>query len=203
MAPTISTSLLRSEIVPDSYGLFLKRLSVIFADMDRKYKEAADHYGFHCTGCRDNCCLTRFYHHTLLEYNCLLEGFKTLDKEMQSRVKRRASEVCRQTIMTAEKGQPLRLMCPLNFDSLCSLYTFRPMICRLHGIPHELQQLGQGVIRRPGCGAFSEEFCDKTYFKFDRTPFFMEMAGLEKEFRQVLGVSHKFKMTVAQIIETF
>ena len=60
-----------------------------------------------------------------------------------------------------------------------------------------------GVVRRPGCGAFSEQHFDKSYFKFDRTPFFMEMAMLEKEFKQAVGLSQKFKMTVAEMLETF
>ncbi len=45
--------------------------------MDLKYKEAADYYGFDCTGCEDNCCFTRFFHHTLLEYLYIMEGYGT------------------------------------------------------------------------------------------------------------------------------
>ncbi len=182
---------------------FLHRLKTIYVAMDRKYHEAADYYGFKCTGCEDNCCLTRFYHHTLLEYASILEGFTTLDKEKQSQIKQRVATVCRKTALADKKGETVRLMCPLNFDDLCLLYAFRPMICRLFGIAHELQQPGMGIVRRPGCGAFSEQHLDKSYFKFDRTPFFMEMAMLEKEFKQAAGVNQKFKMTVAQMIETF
>ena len=182
---------------------FLNQLKTIYAAMDRKYQEAADYYEFKCTGCEDNCCLTRFYHHTLLEYYFILKGFTTLDKEKQNQIKQRAAKVCRKTALADEKGENVRLMCPLNFDGFCQLYAFRPMICRLFGIAQELQQPGMGVIRRPGCGAFSEQHLDKSYFKFDRTPFFVEMAMLEKEFKQAAGLNQKFKMTVAQILETF
>jgi Fe-S-cluster containining protein len=199
----INASYLHANITRDSYGRFQKRLKTIFAEMDRKYKQAADGYGFDCKGCEDNCCMTRFYHHTVVEYVYILKGFNALDNKTRHEVKRRAAEVCRKTISADEKGEPVRLMCPLNFDGLCRLYAYRPMICRLHGIPHELHQSGREVVHRPGCGAFAEAFHDKNYFKFDRTPFFIEMAGLEKEFKQVLGLNQKFKMTVAQMVNTF
>ena len=60
---------------------FIERLKTLYADMDAAYQAAADHYGFHCDGCLDNCCLTRFYHHTHLEYLILRQGFLSLPRE--------------------------------------------------------------------------------------------------------------------------
>jgi len=192
-----------SEIEPNIYAPFLARLQAISAAMDRKYKEAADYYGFHCAGCEDNCCMTRFYHHTLLEYFYIYKGFKKLSQSKQNEVKQKAAEVCRQNELVDEKGQPVRLMCPLNGDGLCLLYVFRPMICRLFGIPHELQQSGAEAVYRPGCGAFSEQCLEKDYFKFDRTPFFLEMAKLEMKLKQKVGITQKIKLTVAEMVITF
>jgi len=171
--------------------------------MDQKYQEAADHYGFNCTGCENNCCLTRFYHYTLLEYLYIYEGFKTLDKKQQNKLTRDAAEICRKTGLADETGQPVRLMCPLNGGGLCILYAFRPMICRLFGIPHELQQPGMEVMFHSGCEAFSERCMGKGYFTFDRTPFFIEMANLELALKQTVGIRQKIKLTVAQMIKTF
>lgn len=192
-----------SRIQPHTYAPFLKRLETIFESMDYKYKEAADYYGFNCTGCEDSCCLTRFYHHTLLEYLHIFEGFKTLDQKLQYEVKNKAEKVCRQTALADENNQPVRLMCPLNCDDLCLLYTFRPMICRLFGIPHELQQPGQKVVRRPGCGVFSELHLAKDYFTFNRTPFFIKMAKMEMDLKKTVGITQKIKMTVAQMLITY
>jgi len=192
-----------SGIEQSIYAPFLSRLQEIYAAMDRKYKEAADYYGFDCTGCEDNCCLTRFYHHTLLEYFYIYEGFKTLGQSKQNEVRQKAAQVCRQTELADEKGQPVRLMCSLNCDGLCLLYAFRPMICRLFGIPHELQQSGVEIVYRPGCGAFSEQCLEKDYFKFDRTPFFLEMAKLEMKLKQKVGITQKIKLTVAEMVITF
>ncbi|MBU0986892.1 MAG: hypothetical protein KKH68_06520 [Proteobacteria bacterium] len=186
-----------------AYAPFLKRLKTIFGQMDQKYRQAAEYYEFHCTGCEDNCCFTRFYHHTRLEYLYLWKGFQRLDPEKQNNIKHKATEVCRKTATADAQVSKLRLMCPLNLDGLCQLYAFRPMICRLHGIPHELRQPGAGLVRAPGCTYFTAQCQGKDYFKFDRTPFFFEMAALEQELRQATEMKRKLKMTVAEMITTF
>jgi len=76
------------------------------------------------------------------------------------------------------------------------------MICRLHGIPHELKRPGQNPVYGPGCGAFDRRCGGKGYLKFDRTPFYRDMAMLEQEVKQTLGVAGKFRMTVAEMILT-
>ena len=179
---------------------FLGRLEEIFSAMDAEYSRAIDHYQFHCDGCTDNCCLTRFHHHTYLEYCYLVSGFERLSPARKDEVLEKARAVCRETAAADEKGMRVRLMCPLNEDSLCTLYPYRPMICRMHGIPHELKKPGYETIKVPGCHTFDERCADKPYYRYDRTPFYMKMAGLEKEFKEVLGVNGKIKMTVAEMI---
>lgn len=179
---------------------FLDRLQVIYAAMDRKYKKAAAHYNFNCTDCKDICCQTRFYHHTHIEYHFILEGFKTLDPGKKREIKSRALKVCRKSAELNQKGNPVRCMCPLNFDRLCVLYPFRPMICRLHGIPHELQKSAGNRIYAPGCGTFDNTCSEKSYFKFDRTPFYLEMADVENEFKQTAGITGRIKLTIAEML---
>ncbi len=182
------------------FNSFLKQLKAIYASMDLKYIEAAAYYGFNCTGCEDNCCLTRFYHHTVLEYLYLLEGFHNLDPEEQTEIKDRALKVKRKSIEADKKGKPVRRMCPLNSGGKCILYSSRPMICRLHGLPHELHKPGMDVTHGPGCEAFSKYCSEKDYYKFDRTPFYMEMASLEKDLKLAAGITMKVKMTVADMV---
>jgi hypothetical protein len=55
----------------------------LFDEMDQAYTVVAGQYGFQCNGCADNCCLTRFYHHTLLEYLYLVEGLRTLEPDVR------------------------------------------------------------------------------------------------------------------------
>ncbi|MCP4688372.1 MAG: hypothetical protein GY859_09995 [Desulfobacterales bacterium] len=183
------------------YHSFLDRLRLIFEGMDSAYAGAAAHYGFDCKGCEDNCCLTRFYHHTLLEYLYIKEGLDALDPDVRAMVGERAGEVIRETAEVDARGETPRILCPLNENGLCILYERRPMICRLHGIPHELRRPGAAAIRAPGCDAFTSQCKDKAYSKFDRTPFYKEMAMLERELRRASGVMDKMKMTVAEMIE--
>jgi hypothetical protein len=183
-----------------TYLPFLSRLEVLFESMDQKYKEAAEYYGFFCDGCEDNCCRTRFYHHSLLEYLYIDEGCTTLSQEKQIEIKNKALEVCRETEADEQKGLTVRRMCPLNFNGLCVLYHYRPMICRLHGIPHELHKSGQKITYGPGCDMFNQRCAGKNNYTFDRTPFYIEMASLENEMRQAVGFQKKLKMTIAQMI---
>jgi Fe-S-cluster containining protein len=178
----------------------LGRLQDIFDAMDREYARAAVQYQFQCDGCQDNCCLTRFYHHTYLEYFYLRGVFEKLELRQKNAIIARAEAVCRKTAQADKKALPVRLMCPLNDDGRCRLYPFRPMICRMHGIPHELQKPGQKIIHGPGCHTFEERCAGKDYVKFDRTPFYVAMAKLENEFKQAAGLKGKIKMTVAEMI---
>ena len=183
----------------------LRRLAALFEEMDSAYASVAGQYGFRCTGCTDNCCLTRFHHHTLLEYIYLLEGMKTLDNTLREEIISRVQSVCEQIAVADRSGESLRIMCPLNRDGRCVLYPYRPMICRLHGIPHELQRPNGSVTRMPGCDAFFDQCRSggKTdYICFDRTPLYRRMALLEKEVRQATGYTAPIKLTVAEMLAT-
>ena len=185
------------------YPDFKVRLKRIYSAMDQAYNAAAGHYGFACAGCRDNCCRTRFYHHTVIEHIYMIEGLNRLPLKKQNEVKSRALRVVDETTRADDNGAVLRRMCPLNFDELCILYPYRPMICRLHGIPHELQKPGQNPVRGPGCGTFDQQCGSQSYFKFDRTPFYRDLAMLEQKVKQTLGFNGKHKMTIAEMILDF
>ncbi|MGD1986504.1 MAG: hypothetical protein PVI49_13230 [Desulfobacterales bacterium] len=180
----------------------MQQLKRINAVMDDAYDRAAQQYGFTCDGCRDNCCRTRFYHHTLIEYLYLKEGLMTLNADRQDRVKLRAITVMDTIEKARDNREAIRLMCPLNVDTRCILYPYRPMICRLHGIPHELKKPGRPSIRGPGCDTFDSRCGHKPYIPFDRTRIYRDMAKLEQDVRRSIGYTAKIKMSVAQMIIT-
>ncbi len=181
---------------------FIYRLEVIYKKMDEKYNETTNYYGFCCGGCEENCCFTRFYHHTFAEYLYLQKGFETLESGNRAEIQERALTVCRQTDELDKAGLPVRLLCPLNYEGMCILYEYRPMICRLHGLPHEIIMPDGGIKMGSGCGEFNAHCSDKEYLKFDRTPFYTEIAVLEKDFKEAFGISERIKMTVAQMLAT-
>lgn len=168
--------------------------------MDKAYDEAAAHYGFHCNGCTDNCCLTRFYHHTHIERRYLLHGFRSLPKKQQVGIKEKAIGACRAHEEADSRHQTPRVMCPLNHEGLCILYKFRPMICRLHGIPNELKHPIKGILKSPGCENGTAYFERTSYFTFDRTPIYREFAMLENQFKAALEITGKTKNTIAQML---
>jgi Fe-S-cluster containining protein len=174
---------------------FSKRMGDLFSRMDQAYQTAAEYYGFVCNGCSDNCCFTRFHHHTFIEYLMIYAGYQKLDPLLQEEIRRKAE------IFTAKAISPL--MCPLNIDGRCILYPYRPMICRLHGIPHELHTPGRPPYHGAGCDFFSRSCGHRKIARFDRTPFYFEMAKIEKEFKIILELHGKMKMTVADMISEF
>jgi Fe-S-cluster containining protein len=177
---------------------FEKKLSMLYEKMDNTYDKVSKHYGFKCKGCKDNCCYTLFFHHTHIEYHYLMTGFVKIDLNKQRSAEKNAEKV-NEEINSIGNNKRLKQICPLNIDGLCIIYDYRPMICRLHGISHELQS-PQGTIFSPGCEAFTKKAEEKKYFEFDRTIFYIEMAKLEKEFKNTYNIDKKFKKTVSQMI---
>lgn len=174
----------------------------LYHDMDKTWDQVAQQYGFQCNGCEDNCCLSLFFHHTHAEASFLEFGLQTLPSKDRKHVLTLSRDYCRQTFSeTAEnQNQPAsqKIPCPLLKTDRCSLYNFRPMICRLHGLPHELHKPGFNAIKGPGCDA--GKFDSRTYIPFDRTPFYKQMAVIEMNFRQLTGKTGKIKKTIAQIL---
>jgi len=179
---------------------FFKRLSTLYCEMNIAWKTAADHYGFDCKGCADNCCETQFYHHTHMEKNYLLHGMTTLSPLAAKGIRTRAEYVNGVRALERTTGETIKVMCPLNMDGLCLLYEFRPMICRLHGIPHELQRPGYDPVKGPGCKAGTHLFNAREYHRFDRTPFYSDMARLEMDYRTAINTQKKLRQTIAEML---
>ena len=179
-----------------------REISRLFSEMDAAYKYAADQAGFACNGCEDNCCRTRFYHYTLVELLYLKSGLDTLAPTLQTCIRDRAAQACRQMAAIEPHGVVERVICPLNEQGRCVLYLHRPMICRLHGIPHELQRPDGRKVTGPGCDRFYIQSPASKHVHLDRTPLYTAMAALERRLRDHLGFSRKIKLTVAQMIGT-
>ncbi len=179
---------------------FFKKLEKIYRDMDTAWENTASAYGFKCKGCTENCCETEFYHYTHIEKDYLLHGVQTLDKETLERVIDSAEKVNTIRNSAKRKNKHTRIMCPLNHNNLCIIYKFRPMICRLHGIPHQLARPGSEPVMSPGCGTGSKIFNKKGYIKFDRTPFYADMAAIEINYRKATGKTKKIKQTIAHML---
>lgn len=179
---------------------FRLRVIALFQQMDRAYSDTARNLGFVCNGCKDNCCMTRFFHHTLLEYLFLKDGLGGLAPEVLVEVRSRARSVVKQTAAMEGGDDPVKIMCPLNEAGRCMLYAHRPMICRLHGIAHMLRRPDGQVRTGPGCDDFYAQCGPSPDLELDRTPLYVAMAKMEQELRQVLGFNGKIRMTIAEMV---
>ena len=188
----------------DTLDHFTTALADLYAKMDRHYAEASAAYGFVCRGCEENCCRTRFYHHTGIERHYLRLGYVGLPTGRRSTIRERALAVCRRSAGAGPDNSLLSPMCPLNFEGGCALYAHRPMICRLHGVPHQLQPPGRKAVHGPGCEAFYRRTgASREAIALDRTPLYAALAELERGFRAAAGTGRPMKMTLAQMILTF
>jgi Fe-S-cluster containining protein len=170
----------------------IERLLKLYASMDNAYAEAMERYGFSCSGCTDNCCNSRFHHHTIIECLCLHEGLKAALPEPREEMLKKA--------MNHIEGA----LCPVNSGGLCALYSHRPMICRLHGMPYVFAMPDGRRVKGGGCGRFNGKHelnaCDKV---IDRTPFYRELAEIERLAREAAGLTGRYKKTTAEILRGF
>lgn len=183
---------------PAGTAAWLPQIASIYEGIDRAYRDVARAYDFHCSGCKDNCCRSRFYHHTVLEFFFLREGFRRLPEGRQDQIVRHARSACRQVEAGAAK-----ILCPLNTAGRCSLYPYRPMICRMHGIPHKLHHPVRGWINGSGCEQFPAPSPGENALRFDRTPFYRQVARLEQQMKADLNLNGRIRMTVAEMILNF
>lgn len=180
----------------------LEKTAQLYAQMDQAYAAAAGAHGFACNGCQDNCCLTRFYHHTLVEYRYLRAGLALEPEATRDLIRQSAAEVVQQMNDAGRTNATVKVMCPLNQAGRCTLYAHRPMICRLHGIPHQLRRPDGQRQTGPGCDDFDRQCGETQEAILDRTPLYMALAALERELRQATGFNRKIKMTIAEMIVT-
>lgn len=178
-------------------GVF-RRLEALYARMQQAYDSTVGHTGFSCQGCDNNCCTSYFQHHTYVEWSFLFKGLDALPADKREQYMLRARDYVRQAQETLARGERPSAMCPLNDDGLCGLYRHRLMICRLHGVPHQLAgRMGQ-VNDFPGCFRFPK---DNETTPLDRTPLYRDLAKLEMDFLGArLAQLPKVNLTLAEMM---
>jgi len=181
---------------------FIKRVSDLYRDMEEAYDRNAKELNFFCNGCPDNCCDSFFLHHTYTEWAYLWLGLKTLDSRQQQEIQAKAAQNVTASEDALAKGVRPVIMCPLNEDGLCGLYSYRMMLCRLHGVPASLTRPDGQTLEFPGCFRCQEHLPAENHTPpLDRTRFLQRLADLEIE---LLGsrrmITPRVKLTIAQMI---
>lgn len=181
-------------------GVF-RRLAALYDRMGKEYASVANQLNFDCMGCKDNCCISYFQHHTYIEWVYLWKGMMALPDEQRLRILRKAEEYVRLARAMVEQGQRPMIMCPIiQEDGLCGLYEHRLMICRMHGTAHTLKGR-DGEQRFPGCPRFEKMAPEENAPYLDRTPLYQELAKLEMEFMGAkMGTMPKVDLTLAEML---
>ncbi|MBG0775055.1 MAG: hypothetical protein H0S85_01300 [Desulfovibrionaceae bacterium] len=182
-------------------GVFA-RLEKLYAAMQAEYDRLAAPAGFTCADCGQNCCVSYFQHHTYVEWTYLWRGMAALDTARRERFLERAEDYVRRTSAMLRRGLRPQIMCPLNEDGLCGLYSHRLMICRMHGTAHRFVRPDGVAERFPGCYRFEDLTREaETPPVLDRTPLYRELAAIEMAFLgDRLRALPKVNLTLAEML---
>ncbi|MCB2180412.1 MAG: hypothetical protein KQH63_00115 [Desulfobulbaceae bacterium] len=178
------------------------QIATLYHDMESAYDDLAKSLDFTCQGCPDNCCDSYFQHHTYTEWAYLWEGMEELPEDKKNRFLQRAEEYVKESKKMLARDERPNIMCPINEQGLCGLYSHRLMICRLHGIPSAMTRPDGKRMEFPGCFRCQEIVEGrKDITHLDRTKMYQRLVLLEMEWlgpkRHVLP---RVKMTLAEML---
>jgi hypothetical protein len=192
----------REVVLPEE---LLRQLQGIYEKLEQGYSTVARELGFSCAGCSDNCCDSYFLHHTYTEWAFLWLGFSRLDPAQQKEVLRKSRNYISQCEEAQKTGERPQVMCPLNEGGLCTLYEYRMLVCRTHGVPATLTRPDGQKLHFPGC-FHCQDLVQRKYGKaqpphVERTPLLRQLVLLEDElFDNKRRLMPKVKMTIAEML---
>lgn len=99
----------------------------------------------HCKAGCSNCCEKGDYPISQLELEYLMQGFMKLDNEVKRTVQKNIQEM--------KKGDA----CPFLTEKKCSVYPYRPIVCRVHGLAYLFKQ---NVVKVPYCTNQNKNYSD-------------------------------------------
>ncbi|HMK34446.1 MAG TPA: hypothetical protein VK463_05220 [Desulfomonilaceae bacterium] len=167
----------------------IPRLAELNRVIDSAYCKAGRSVAFSCEGCDGvKCCTVDLNLHTFIEMLYVRRGFNTLDKTLQETVLERSHAIVAAKRQDALGEAYRNSVCALNFEGSCLIYAYRPMICRLAGIPHHIVRPDGRTIESGGCSRYQNEIQPlHPQLKIDRTNFYREMASIEIDIIKLLG----------------
>ena len=123
-----------------NYVDFIKELDVHL----KKYFELQKEHICCRIGC-SSCCEKGDYPVSEIELEYMMQGYISLDNGTKT--------VVQDNIKNMQKGG----VCPFLIDKKCSIYPYRPIICRTHGLAYVLKN---NTVKLPYCTNEGKNFSD-------------------------------------------
>ena len=123
-----------------NYEQFIQELDVKLAN----YFELHKAY-IHCKPGCSACCEKGDYPLTSIELEYLMKGYIALDNTTK--------QVVQQNINSMKKGG----VCPFLVDKKCSVYKYRPIICRVHGLAYRYKE---NKLKLPYCANYGLNYAN-------------------------------------------
>ena len=177
------------------------RIRELYRKIDSAYAGIAENTGLTCEGCDGViCCSVDLTLHTFIEMSYLRLGFTMLEPSLQSEILTKSRWIVDAKCEAPYGDRYRNAVCALNFSGACILYEYRPMICRLAGIPHVFTRPDGSEAESGGCKKFEETLRGQNpEAKIDRSQFYREMAVMEIEAVRARGRRTE-KLTIADIL---
>lgn len=99
----------------------------------------------HCKAGCSSCCEKGDYPISQLELEYLMQGFIKLDNETK--------RVIQKNIQEMTKGD----VCPFLTEKKCSIYPYRPIVCRVHGLAYFYKE---NIVKVPYCANLGKNYSD-------------------------------------------
>ncbi|MBU0482508.1 MAG: hypothetical protein KKG47_15555 [Proteobacteria bacterium] len=178
------------------------KLADLYRRMEEAYDLVASELSFTCGGCPDNCCDSYFLHHTVIEWAYLWEGLSKLSGKELEKIRAKADDYLEKSRLSLTRGERPAEMCPANENGLCSIYHYRLMICRMHGVPSSFTKPDGGRMNFPGCFRCQQLVSGREEVpEVERTIMYRELAFLEKDLLLAIRFrGPRIKMTIAEMI---
>ena len=108
-----------------------KYLDLIGSHLLQKYFETQKEY-LHCKEGCSHCCESGEYPFTNLEFQYAMVGYKALSEKEKDIIQKKVKQIK----IDKEKSTKETFMheCPFLIDKKCSIYKYRGIICRTHGL---------------------------------------------------------------------
>ena len=134
MLPKVSGRVFAASVnIMQKYIDFLKDLDLRLDNYFNRHK-----LYIHCRKGCSSCCETGDYPLSQLELEDLMQGYIKLDNEVKLKIQ--------ENIKKIKKGA----CCPFLIDKKCSVYSYRPIICRVHGLAY-LCGMKMNKVKLPYC----------------------------------------------------